>query len=617
MILSENSIFFFLKNESVLNLTARKEVNIMKNKKMLLIAGVLAAFLMLAVPFAVASVDSEDVDAGSTTNVARIGVTEYATLQDAITAADSGATIEILNDFSSSEKITIEKNLTIDGNNHTYSYGGSGTNARAIDVPYDENDHSDTNLTINDLNIVCSSDYCQRGINYNVGGELTLNNVSVSGKNVTYALNLPGSSDGANIRINNSDLTGCIALNVWGEDVTVIATGSDFTCVDQSAEEAYTAIALNNDGTTAAEGSTIDIIGGSVIVDNKAEGDPSSATSNMTFSGTIELSNSTEVKGPHIRPVAFVKYGDAGYAVTSLQDAIIQVNENPNEGYVIELVGEIVIDDKLRSYGDITINGHGCEITILPGATFTIDSGSSLVLNDAPINNEGMMVVEGDFSSNSTISGKGLAIGDKVDDATGLPTDMTKEESNLTDDTSKIESDTNAIVIDNGGDFNQSIEVSLIDSDNNSISVTFPNGASFSPMSAVSMDTYEIPGVYDTVYDVSFYGISGYGDVLIKLPKTGEGTPVVYHIDEDGNILETYDESEGTYSDSEYVYFYTDHNSLYMVSYINSSPGILPGMGTATEGSSEGFSTADYATMAGIVIAVAMLVGLVCIVRRN
>ena len=60
MILSENSIFFFLKNEAVLNLKARKEVNIMKNKKMLLFAGVLAAFLMLAVPFAVASVDSED-----------------------------------------------------------------------------------------------------------------------------------------------------------------------------------------------------------------------------------------------------------------------------------------------------------------------------------------------------------------------------------------------------------------------------------------------------------------------------------------------------------------------------------------------------------------------------
>ena len=39
----------------------------MKNKKMLLIAGVLAAFLMLAVPFAVASVDSEDVDGADTT----------------------------------------------------------------------------------------------------------------------------------------------------------------------------------------------------------------------------------------------------------------------------------------------------------------------------------------------------------------------------------------------------------------------------------------------------------------------------------------------------------------------------------------------------------------------
>ena len=66
MILSENSILFFLKNKSVLNLKARKEVNIMKNKKMLLIAGVLAAFLMLAVPFVVASVDSEDVDAAAT-----------------------------------------------------------------------------------------------------------------------------------------------------------------------------------------------------------------------------------------------------------------------------------------------------------------------------------------------------------------------------------------------------------------------------------------------------------------------------------------------------------------------------------------------------------------------
>ncbi len=69
MILSENSIFFFLKNEAVLNLKARKEVNIMKNKKMLLIAGVLAAFLMLAVPFTVASVDSEDLYATDSTIV--------------------------------------------------------------------------------------------------------------------------------------------------------------------------------------------------------------------------------------------------------------------------------------------------------------------------------------------------------------------------------------------------------------------------------------------------------------------------------------------------------------------------------------------------------------------
>lgn len=607
MILSENSIFFFLKNESVLNLKARKEVNIMKNKKMLLFAGVLAAFLMLAVPFAVASVDSEDVDAAESDPVAMIGDSPYNTIQDAITAAEAGDTIEILKNFSSSSIITIDKDLTIDGKDYTYTYTGTD---RAIDSPKD----NPINLTIKNLDIAFTQS-CQRGINFNNSGILTLDNINVGNDSkVSYVLNLPGNSDGATVVINDSSFIGLIALNVWGENVTVTATDSDFICRDNSSVEGYAAISLNNDSVTAAERSTITINGGSVVVEDEVEGHPSPATRNGTSTGEIIL-NDTYVVGEQIQTVAVVKYGDNSYSFTTLQGAINHANENISNNHTIDLIRDIVVSDSLQVDGEINVVGHGKKITVSPGATLTISEDSSLQLTNVPVENEGMMVVDGNISSSgSAIEGNGIAVGDNVD---GFPENMIKQESELTPGTSEIVSNSNGVVINGNGTVDNSLEVNLVDSDGNSVSVTFPNGGNFGQSSAVSIDLYEIPGVQDTVYEISFYGISNYGEVLIKLPIYGDGTPVVYHIDEDGNILETYDESEGTYSDSEYVYFYTDHNSLYMVSYINSSPGILPGMGTDTEGSSEGFSTADYATMAGIVIAVVMLVGLVCIVRRN
>ncbi len=122
MILSENSIFFFLKNEAVLNLKGRKEVNIMKNKKMLLIAGVLAAFLMLAVPFTVASVDSEDVDAADTGPVAMIGDNSYDTLEGAINASTAGQTIKIMKNVDIQSGISVSNSdVIIDLNGKTIS----------------------------------------------------------------------------------------------------------------------------------------------------------------------------------------------------------------------------------------------------------------------------------------------------------------------------------------------------------------------------------------------------------------------------------------------------------------------------------------------------------------
>lgn len=65
-------------------------------------------------------------------SVAKIGDTEYATLQEAINAAGSDATIELLRDVdmssvtTGSNRFPISKSLTINGNNHVITMGGRG-----------------------------------------------------------------------------------------------------------------------------------------------------------------------------------------------------------------------------------------------------------------------------------------------------------------------------------------------------------------------------------------------------------------------------------------------------------------------------------------------------------
>ncbi|MBR5829452.1 MAG: hypothetical protein IKY47_05270, partial [Bacteroidaceae bacterium] len=181
--------------------------------------------------------------------VVTVGDAGYDTLTEAVEKAKAGETIEFVRDVTAFEIITINKAITLDGNGHTLTYTGSGASARAIDVKSESNG---ANLTVKNLTIDCTASYCQRGINYNTTGALVLDNVTVKGTNVTYALNLPGSSVGANVTINKSNLTANIALNVWGKEAVINATDSHFTSVDNSTAENYSAVALNNDGTTAA-----------------------------------------------------------------------------------------------------------------------------------------------------------------------------------------------------------------------------------------------------------------------------------------------------------------------------------------------------------------------------
>ena len=342
--------------------------------------------------------------------------------------AATGGEIVLTDDIELSSSLTItapqatsrtaaEKVIVIDGKGRTLTYTGSGANARAIDVTSASNG---ANVVIKNLTINCTASYCQRGINYNTFGDLTLENVTVMGTNVTYALNLPGSSDNANVVINNSSLTGNIALNVWGENAVVTATDSHFTSVDNATSENYSAIVLNNDGTTIADGTVVNIYGGTVTALDE-NGELSNAVRNGTNSGVVNISESTVVTGKLAAPVAIVNYGtDQFYSCDTLQRAINKAAETnavsvrlikdvelkepvtvaAGKSVVLDLNGKTIstVEESagrhlyaIYNYGSLTIEGEGA-------------------INARGIKNFGSMVVNGNVTITNLDSNGGAAI---------------------------------------------------------------------------------------------------------------------------------------------------------------------------------------------------------------
>ncbi len=358
---------------------------------------------------------------------------EVATAED-LQAAVNSATGEEPTRIVLTEDITLENTLVIggasntrsasccsiifDGNGKTLTYTGSGEGARAIDVKSESNG---ANLTLKNVTIDCTASYCQRGINYNTTGALVLDGVTVKGKNVTYALNLPGSSDGAQVTINNSSLTANIALNVWGENAVINATASNFTSVDNTSVENYSAVVLNNDGTTSAEGTTVTINGGSVTALDE-NGDPSDAFSNSTATGKIILSESTTVIGNYFKPVANVYYSgtDQFYSCATLQDAIDKAIET--KALSVSLIKDVELEKPVlvAKEGNVTLdlNGHtistGLEeegrhyYALNNNGTLKIEGEGNIYARG--IKNFGTMVVDGDVTITNIDTNGGAAI---------------------------------------------------------------------------------------------------------------------------------------------------------------------------------------------------------------
>ena len=324
-----------------------------------------------------------------------------------VDAVNDSNTIQLLNAINNAvnghstvinleEDVTITKaiaisaanaNVTINGNGNTITYTGS---ARVIDV---RKEGVGTNLTINNLIVNVTSGYSERGINYNTNGQLNLNNVTVQGAGITYAVNLPGMSDNAVVTINNSNLAGCIALNVWGENAVVNAENTVFTSIDTTEVENYAAVSLCSDGNSSAEGAHINIVGGSITAKDENE-NPSVATRNGTVTGVITVSDTTTVVGDHKIIDAIVFYGSAPqfYGCFSLQQAIdkaIKDQAIPNVG--VRLTKNLTLTESVVvEKGAVTLdmNGHTLSYAVdnsgKAAAIFNIKSTGILnVVNNA------------------------------------------------------------------------------------------------------------------------------------------------------------------------------------------------------------------------------------------
>lgn len=301
------------------------------------------------------------------------GETEATSLPDAVNGV-----ITLTQNVTISSAVAITEDTVIEGKGFTLTYAGNGD--RVITA---ENTANGADLTVKDLTIKFQKDIA-RGINYNTTGKLTLQNVTVGDATYqpTYAVNLPSSSDGAQVEITDCVLFGKNTVNIWGEDMVIDITDTDITSVDKSSAEGYVAIYLNNDGVNAAEGTVVNVVGGTITAKDQV-GATSIAVSNATSTGTVNFKDPPpEVEGVSNVPVAVIRYSNnTAYSSASLASLVKKATAND----VITLINDVTLDANITVPCPIVVDTeiefdlNGKDIAF-DGDGFIIEEGGKLTI---------------------------------------------------------------------------------------------------------------------------------------------------------------------------------------------------------------------------------------------
>ncbi|MBQ1283437.1 MAG: hypothetical protein IIY18_00345, partial [Clostridia bacterium] len=289
---------------------------------------------------------------------AEVDGVRYDTFAEAYAAAAAGDTIVLLADLEASEIITIDKAITLDGNDKTLT----STAGRAINVD------TTGDVTIENLTIVAKD---ERAINIiNQPANVTVNNVTATAKN--YAVNIATTAGAATVKINDSDLTGLAVVNVAGEGALVEINDTKLTNVDANSNENYGAITVYH----TAENATINVNNCVITVSDDSR-------------KAYIFAEGATVNGIDDVGMIVARIGDAGYE--TLEEALADVKA----GETITLIRTAVIDE------DMTI----ANVNIVAGA---LADPAIRIVNDATVTFEnvtldaaeyGVTLGASDFSS--------------------------------------------------------------------------------------------------------------------------------------------------------------------------------------------------------------------------
>lgn len=268
-------------------------------------------------------------------------VTSAEDLVNAISNATEGATINLGADITMTEILTIDENITFDGNGHTLTSSGG----RAINV-----DENATNVTIKNLTIESTG---ERAINIiNSSKTVVVDNVKAVTKN--YAVNVATSASNVNLTIKNCDLTGLNVVNLAGAGTKVVISNTKLSCVDNNTAEGYGAICIYNTG----EGIEVSMEGGSISISGTSC-DDSDAGHISADAASITLNN---VQGENLEITMgsyFIAYANqTAYSFETLTTAL----EYAKGGETICLSRNVALSDTYTIDKDITINLNGYDL---------------------------------------------------------------------------------------------------------------------------------------------------------------------------------------------------------------------------------------------------------------
>ena len=430
---------------------------------------------------------------------------------------------------------------------------------------------------------------CNNGIQYpRVINIIDSVNASIDIINCTfvaghYAVNITQNNTGTEIDVNNSYIRGYAAFNIWSSadievDDSIIHGVNRWALKDEQGEiipNSFAAITIyGTERGIAAPFVNIDISNSKLLTD--------------------AISTAYEY---------VINYEGGAQGKLTLNDVDINCQGLSYSMYLAD--------------ADVEFNGT---VTIVDDSAEELYLGGNTYLN-------GIIVDEGKGSITANVTGNGYVTGSNV--AAWASTGAQKLDSDSAtvgpgQSVTDINSSSNTVIIQTTTqqpgstlELNDSLTVNVRDN-GKEMSVELPAGSQISDNALVHMSQVGYSADGNKQFEITLSGIDNAGmDIYITIPRENNGLDAkVFWIKDDGSRVLMDNLSD----DRSSVTFITTHNSLYELVYVSSggsAPGFTPGMGTVTEEASEGFSTADYATMVGIIIAVVMLIGLVCIVRRN